>query len=114
MAMGIELLTPAQMYRADALSGIAESQLIDNAGRAVAEEIVRRYGARKTVVLCGPGNNGKDGEVAARYLKQWGWPVEISNDVGKAELIIDALYGAGLNRDFPNELADKINSRIQE
>ena len=110
MAMGIELLTPAQMYRADALSGIAESQLIDNAGRAVAEEIVRRYGARKTVVLCGPGNNGKDGEVAARYLKQWGWPVEISNDVGKAELIIDALYGAGLNREFSNELAHKINS----
>jgi ADP-dependent NAD(P)H-hydrate dehydratase / NAD(P)H-hydrate epimerase len=110
MAMAIELLTPAQMYRADALSGIAESQLIDNAGRAVAEEIVRRYGARKTVLLCGPGNNGKDGEVAARYLKQWGWPVEISNDVGQAELIIDALYGAGLNRDFSSELAAKINS----
>lgn len=98
------------MYRTDELSGIAESTLIENAGRAVAEEVVRRYGARKTVVLCGPGNNGKDGAVAARYLKVWGWPVEISDDLGGAELIIDALYGAGLNRDFPQSLADKINN----
>jgi ADP-dependent NAD(P)H-hydrate dehydratase / NAD(P)H-hydrate epimerase len=105
-----EILTPAQMYSADELSGVAENTLIENAGCAVAEEIVRRYGARKTVVLCGPGNNGKDGEVAARYLKSWGWPVEISDDVSSAELIVDALYGAGLNRDFPKALADKINN----
>ena len=100
------------MYQADALAiatGITEHDLVDNAGRAVADEIVRRYGARPTVVLCGPGNNGKDGEVAARHLRQWGWPVEVSDDIGKAEFIIDALYGAGLNRDFPAELANRIN-----
>ncbi|HUQ36015.1 MAG TPA: NAD(P)H-hydrate dehydratase [Aestuariivirga sp.] len=100
------------MYQADALalaSGITEAQLIENAGRAVAEEIAWRYGARKTVILCGPGNNGADGKVAARYLKQWDWPVAISADIAGAELIIDALYGAGLNRDFPRELADIIN-----
>ncbi len=108
----IELLTPQQMYHADELalqSGIAIDALIDQAGRAVAEEIARRYGSRRTVVLCGPGNNGKDGEVAARYLKSWGWPVEISEDISNAELIIDALYGAGLSRDFPIELANTIN-----
>ena len=112
MMAGTELLTPEQMYRADALAisgGISVEHLIDNAGRAVAEEITRRYGARKTVVLCGPGNNGNDGEVATRYLRQWGWSVEISDDIGKAELIIDALYGAGLNRDFPEALARRIN-----
>lgn len=101
------------MYQADALaitSGITEAQLIENAGRAVAEEITRRYGARKTVVLCGPGNNGADGKVAARYLKQWGWPVTIADDIAGAELIIDALYGAGLNRDFPTALANQINN----
>ena len=97
------------MHRADSICGIDESVLIENAGRAVAVEIVRRYGARKTVVLCGPGNNGKDGAVAARYLKAWGWPVEIADDVSSAELIIDALYGAGLNRDFSQSLAAKIN-----
>ena len=107
------ILTPAQMYQADAraiTSGIPEAQLIENAGRAVAEEIIRRYGARKTVVLCGPGNNGADRKVTARYLKQWDWPVTISDDITGAELIIDALYGAGLNRDFPSALADKINT----
>ncbi len=113
MAAMTELLTPAQMYQADALAiaaGITEAQLIENAGRAVAEEITRRYGARKTVILCGPGNNGADGKVAARYLKQWGWPVTIADGIEGAELIIDALYGAGLNRDFPAALADKINT----
>ncbi len=109
----MHILTPAQMYQADALaiaSGISEAQLIENAGRAVAEEITRRYGARKTVVLCGPGNNGADGKVAARYLKQWGWPVTISDEITGPELIIDALYGAGLNRDFSHEPADRINN----
>ena len=101
------------MYQADALaiaSGATERALIENAGRAAAEEIVRRYGARKTAVLCGPGNNGADGKVAARYLKEWGWPVSVTDDITGAELIVDALYGAGLNRDFPIELADKIRS----
>jgi ADP-dependent NAD(P)H-hydrate dehydratase / NAD(P)H-hydrate epimerase len=101
------------MYQADALtvaSGISETQLIENAGRAAAEEIIRRYGARKTVFLCGPGNNGADGKVAARYLEGWGWPVSISDDFTGAELIVDALYGAGLNRDFPVALADRINN----
>jgi ADP-dependent NAD(P)H-hydrate dehydratase / NAD(P)H-hydrate epimerase len=113
MAVGTELLTPEHMYRADQLAisaGLALEQLIDNAGRAVAEEIIRRYGARRTVVLCGPGYNGKDGRIAAHYLKQWGWPVDISDDIAHAELIIDALYGAGLNRDFPIERANQINS----
>ena len=110
MKAGTELLTPEQMRQVDATCGIPIDQLIENAGRAVAEEIVRRYGARKTVVLCGPGNKGRDAAVAARHLKSWGWPIEISDDVTGAELIIDALYGAGLNREFPKTLADKINN----
>jgi len=113
MAAMTELLTPAQMYHADALAIAScniEAKLIETAGRAVAEEITRRFGARKTVVLCGPGNNGADGKVAARYLKQWGWPVTVSDDITGAELIIDALFGAGLNRDFPTALANRINT----
>lgn len=108
-----ELITPEDMYRVDAAAvqnGISVEQLIANAGRAVAEEILRRYGARKVVVLAGPGNKGRDGKAAATFLKDCGWAVRVSDEeIGDAELIIDALFGAGLNRDFPKSLADKIN-----
>ena len=137
----LELLTPDEMYRADALAvkaGVPSLTLMENAGRAVAEEILRRFGARRTLVLCGPGNNGGDGFVVARHLKRWGWPVrvalvanpaslkgdaaqmfvrwdgeveaDVDIDIGDAGLIIDAIFGAGLSKDFPVELAAKINS----
>lgn len=107
------ILTPEEMYRADALcisAGTSEETLIERAGLAVAQEIIRRFGARPTVVMCGPGNNGRDGKVVARHLKAWGWPVTVSHEVSGAELIVDALYGAGLNRDFPADVAARVNA----
>lgn len=106
------ILTPAEMYLADALcadAGTNEETLIERAGLAVAQEIIRRYGARRTVVMCGPGNNGRDGAVVARHLAAWGWPVSVSHDIAGAELIVDALYGAGLNRSFPSDIAARVN-----
>jgi hydroxyethylthiazole kinase-like uncharacterized protein yjeF len=107
-----ELITPEDMYRADTIAvdnGRSIEQLINAAGHAVGEEILRRYGARRVVVLAGPGNKGRDGTAAALFLKDCGWQVRVSDDIGDAELIIDAMFGAGLNRDFSSNLAEKIN-----
>ena len=73
-----ELLTPEEMGRADALA-IAGGPfdgpgLMENAGRAIHGAILRRFaGAGRVAVLCGPGNNGGDGLVAARHLHHFGY-----------------------------------------
>lgn len=131
------LLTPEQMYRADALAvaaGVSSLTLMERAGRAVAEEILRRFAARPTLVLCGPGNNGGDGYVVARLLRDWGWPVRVAlwgetarlkgdaaimakrwggpfenvTSLAGAGLIVDALFGAGLSKPLPDKLVKLI------
>ena len=127
-----ELLTPSEMSRADRLteaSGTPSLTLMENAGRAVTSEILRRYGKRPVLVLCGPGNNGGDGFVVARQLRDAGWDVQVTpagdrarlkgdaavnatrwGETGAANfatagLIVDALLGAGLDRDVGGETA---------
>jgi hydroxyethylthiazole kinase-like uncharacterized protein yjeF len=73
------LVTAEEMRRieADAVEhGATWHGLMDVAGRKVAEAIVRRVGAKSTehvLVLCGPGNNGGDGLVAAVHFADRGW-----------------------------------------
>ena len=81
-----ELLTAAQM-RAIEQAAIASGEvtgleLMERAGRGVVEVIFEewpelRATSHRAVVLCGPGNNGGDGFVVARLLKEWGWEVEV-------------------------------------
>ena len=125
-----ELLTTAEMAEADRLAiagGVPGLTLMKNAGRAVADVACRAVECRRVVVVAGPGNNGGDGFVAARYLaergyavrvcfvgertrlrgdaalaaEQWTGPVEEASPakLGDCDLIIDALFGAGLDRD---------------
>ena len=81
-----ELLTAAQM-RAIEQAAIASGEvtgleLMERAGRGVIEAVFEewpelRATSHRAVVLCGPGNNGGDGFVVARLLKEWGWEVEV-------------------------------------
>jgi ADP-dependent NAD(P)H-hydrate dehydratase / NAD(P)H-hydrate epimerase len=140
--MGPEILTPEQMYKADAMCGVPSLKLMENAGRAVVVEIVKRFSQCPVAVICGPGNNGGDGLVVARLLAAKKWAVKVylvgqraalkgdaavmarkwKGAVGSFEdferslggktgprLIVDAIYGAGLNKEFPGNLADGIH-----
>jgi len=111
-----EILTPAEMGRADALAN-HEAALMEAAGRAVARAVMRKYTPCRTLVLLGPGNNGGDGKVAARYLAQAGWPVALAPittataaQVAQADLVIDAVFGAGLSRDIAAPIADLLRA----
>jgi hydroxyethylthiazole kinase-like uncharacterized protein yjeF len=127
----IELLTNAEMADADRLAiatGTPGIRLMENAGRAVADAVVRAspHGAPTVCILAGPGNNGGDGFVCARILagrgyrvrllllgdrdglkgdaaeaaRNWSDPVEAATPaaLSGADLIVDALFGAGLDR----------------
>jgi len=76
----MKALTAAEMREVDRLTterfAIPGLQLMEAAGKSVAEVFLEQYGRRNTTppgrvcVLCGKGNNGGDGFVAARYLKE--------------------------------------------
>jgi hydroxyethylthiazole kinase-like uncharacterized protein yjeF len=81
-----ELLTAAQMKAIETAaikSGeVTGLELMERAGRGVVEAVFEEWpelaaAPHKVVVLCGPGNNGGDGFVVARLLKEWGWEVEV-------------------------------------
>src|SRR5690606_28713338 len=73
-----KLVTAAQMRALEAAAveaGVSEAQLMEEAGLAVAQEAWMLLGTlegRRIAVLSGPGNNGGDGLVAARHLRDWG------------------------------------------
>jgi NAD(P)H-hydrate epimerase len=138
----LELLTAEEMGRADTLAiagGVSGMTLMENAGRAVAEAVARRFPDQESVaVLCGPGNNGGDGFVAARHLEERGYKVRLGFDGDEARLppdaaemarrysgtreplgpgllkrsnvVVDGLFGAGLARPVEGKLAGLIEA----
>ncbi|MCT4655224.1 MAG: NAD(P)H-hydrate dehydratase [Cohaesibacter sp.] len=147
----LEILLPEQMGAADRWTiegGVPGYDLMETAGAAVAraaldllEEQTGSSASGMVCILCGPGNNGGDGFVAARLLEEEGWSamvgcsVDVSELHGDAalaaddwgeevyplssglwqdcDLVIDALFGAGLDRPVVGELAELIE-RLNE
>lgn len=127
------ILTAEAMRAAEAAcaaSGISLSELMDRAGAAVADIAWRMAAGAPVLILCGPGNNGGDGYVAARLLAERGAEVRVAalagpatdlaraaralwtgsvelldRDLAPAALIVDALFGVGLSRPLSDELA---------
>ncbi len=133
MRVPTEILTVAEMYAADraAIAGGASAMdLMERAGSAIAHAIVERYSKRSVVILAGPGDNGGDGYVVGRRLRELGWPSRIlaigppstrearlaaerwnaeigaiTDPVTGDELVVDALFGAGLSGALSGDVA---------
>jgi hydroxyethylthiazole kinase-like uncharacterized protein yjeF len=134
-----DILTVAEMTAADKAAiaaGTVGFTLMRRAGEAVAATIRERWTPRPVVVLCGPGNNGGDGFIAAQALVEAGWSITLALDgdrdrlkgdaalaaatwtgpiatlepgvIAPAELIVDALFGAGLSKPIGGLVADTL------
>jgi hydroxyethylthiazole kinase-like uncharacterized protein yjeF len=127
------ILTTKAMREAEAacaIQGTSLSELMELAGAAVADTAWRMAAGAPILILCGPGNNGGDGYVAARLLAErgasvrvaaladpvtdlakaaragWSGPVEpLNGRLAPAPLIVDALFGVGSSRPVSDELA---------
>ncbi|MCY6380927.1 NAD(P)H-hydrate dehydratase [Hoeflea prorocentri] len=136
----LPIVTPQTMGRIDAAaigSGIEGYRLMLIAGSAISACVLEYYSeAVGAIVLCGPGNNGGDGYVAARYLAEAGMPVllyssiepeRLKGDAGRARadwsgpvypleeldcmpgyVVVDALFGAGLDRPIEGLIEETI------
>ena len=117
----LPVLTPDEMGAADArtiAAGTPVEVLMERAGRAVAWVVRTRlrglYG-RRAVVVCGKGNNGGDGVIAARVLRHWGARVdefhletgvprvELARALARADVVVDAMYGTGFRGELEGD-----------
>ena len=135
--MSRPILTAAAMRAAEQAAidaGTSVAQLMERAGAALAEAAYRFAGPLPVLILAGPGNNGGDGYVAARYLAergiqvrvaalaepasataqaaraQWDGAVEpLTESTEPAPLLIDALFGTGLKRGLDEPAAQHLS-----
>ena len=133
--MALPILTAEQMRAAEEqtiAAGTTETTLMERAGRALAEAVRLHVGPREVLILCGPGNNGGDGYVAARHLAAMGYPVRVAaladpnadaarwargqwdgavepfNSAAEAPIVIDCLFGTGLSRGLEQAVSQRL------
>ena len=137
---GRPILTADAMQAAEQAAiarGATVEQLMERAGAALAEATYRFAGPTPTLILCGPGNNGGDGYVAARHLASRGAPVRIaalgepnseaskrarsqwtgeveslSAETPEAPILIDALFGTGLKRGLEPSASEQLSRLV--
>ena len=122
---GAPVLTAAQMRAAEGRTmagGVSEADLMQRAGEGIARAVARLAAGRETLILCGPGNNGGDGYIAAAALQRqglsvrvaasgeprsdgarraraaWNGTVKAMADAEPAPVVVDAVFGTGLSR----------------
>ena len=141
MTSGRPILTTEQMIAAEQraiTAGTSVEVLMERAGAALAEAAYRYVGKMPALIMCGPGNNGGDGYVAARHLAErgaavrvaaladpktsaakearagWKGEVEALDDRTEAEpLLIDALFGTGLKRGLEDTVVKELSRLAQ-
>ena len=114
------LLTAEQSRAADKAaiaSGIPADTLMEKAGKAVADVICEHFKQCRVLIVCGNGNNGGDGHVVERLLRNRGWRVEAPSIdefspsmLRDMALVVDAMFGTGLNRDIEGKAKDAITA----
>ncbi|WP_193791525.1 NAD(P)H-hydrate dehydratase [Bombella intestini] len=124
-ALSQVLLTPDDTKLMDRAMAPILPQVMERAGMMAARTVCQHIRPCRVLVACGPGNNGGDGYVLARYLAERGWPVSVAvlhppgggtlaemmaqrwqgpvvaftaEEAKRADLVIDAVFGAGMNR----------------
>jgi ADP-dependent NAD(P)H-hydrate dehydratase / NAD(P)H-hydrate epimerase len=100
------LYTAAEMKAAE--EGHDVEELMQRAGAAVADEVLARFPeARSFAAVCGGGANGGDGRIAAELLRSAGWEEQ---SLGKADVVLDALFGTGFQPPPREEAASQIRA----
>jgi len=105
------LYTADEMRAAEERYPGSEEELMERAGRAVAEEAMRRWpDAKRFVAVCGGGKNGGDGRIAAEILRAAGKDAEVADEPRGAEVVLDALFGTGFHGEPRPDAARLIES----